>query len=131
MIIFIKYCRWWVNWRDPIFKEDRARNADDFENGKVLRRTESEPDLAFNYSKLTGEIDGDDGDGFVPNGNIKGKSSGDAPAKARASTTTTRKKATTSAVSKASRGASGAGPRTQTAKNRNDHVTTPKVMKFF
>ena len=126
------HCRWWVNWRDPIFNEGRARSADDFETGKVLRRTESEPDLAFNYSKLTGAggIDGDDGDAFVPNGNIKGvegKSSGGAPTKARASTTTTRKK-TTSAVSRGSRVASGAAPRTQTAKNsaksRNVYVTT-------
>ena len=98
MIIFIKYCRWWVNWRDPIFKEDRARNADDFENGKVLRRTESEPELAFNYSKLTGEIDGEDGDGFVQNGNIN------KTATTRAGTTTSRKTATA-----ASRGGAKSG----------------------
>ena len=105
--------RWWVNWRDPIFNEDRAI-VDDFETGKELRRTESEPDLTFNYSKLTGEIDGDDE--IVPNGNVNiaQKRSREAN-KTRTSATT--KATTASAALKGSRGGakSSTGARTQTA----------------
>ena len=101
--------RWWVNWKDPIFNQDRA-TAEDSETGKKdLQRTESEPDLTFNYSKLTGEIDGEDGDGFVPNGNIN------KTATTRAGITTSRKTAT--AASR--RGPkSGSGARNQTARSR-------------
>ena len=60
--------RWWVNWKDPIFNQDRATVEDSEASKTDLRRTESEPDLTFNYSKLTGEIDGEDGDRFAPNG---------------------------------------------------------------
>ena len=100
--------RWWVNWRDPIFNEDRAV-ADDFETGKELRRTESEPDLTFNYSKLTGEIDGDDE--IVVNGNInivKGRN--------KEATKTRRSASGTARASAASRGSRRVtGTRTQTA----------------
>ena len=111
--------RWWVNWRDPIFNQNRA-TADDFETGQELRRTESEPDLTFNYSKLTGEIDGDDD--FMPNGNIKiargrsreagsGATKTRTTAKSRAGTGTTSRQTTASR-----RGSkSGTGTRNQSA----------------
>ena len=102
--------RWWVNWRDPIFNEDRAI-ADDFETAKELRRTESEPDLTFNYSKLTGDIDGDDE--IVPNGNVNIAQKRNREANKTRTSATTR----ASAASKVSRGGakSGTGTRTQTA----------------
>ena len=106
--------RWWVNWKDPIFNQDRA-TAEDSEASKTdLRRTESEPDLTFNYSKLTGELDGEDGDGFAPNGNINNKTR-TPTATTRAGTAASRKTATA-----ASRGGarSGSGARNQTATSR-------------
>ena len=112
--VFVDLHRWWVNWKDPIFNQDRA-TAEDSEASKMnLRRTESEPDLTFNYSKLTGEIDGEDGDGFAPNGNINNKTR-TPTATTRAGTTVSRKTAT--AVSRGG-ARSGSGARNQTATSR-------------
>ena len=112
--VFVDLHRWWVNWKDPIFNQDRA-TAEDSEASKTdLRRTESEPDLTFNYSKLTGEIDGEDGDSFAPNGNLNNKTR-TTTAATREGTTVSRKTAT--AVSRGG-ARSGSGARNQTATSR-------------
>ena len=114
--VFVDVHRWWVNWKDPIFNQDRA-TAEDSEASKTdLRRTESEPDLTFNYSKLTGEIDGEDGDGFAPNGNINNKTR-TPTATTRAGTTATVSRKTATAVSRGGAG-SGSRARNQTATSR-------------
>ena len=109
--------RWWVNWKDPIFNQGQA-TAEDSETGKTdLRRTESEPDLTFNYSKLTGEIDGEDGDGFAPNGNLNNKTR-TPTATTRAGTTATVSRKTATAASRGGGARGGSGARNQTAASR-------------